>query len=136
MSAKHSPTPWRVVIDGTCSAAWPHVLGADQDDDSCDEAIAELDASHVERSTRGAPGTCKEKPQRFKPSKGHERVMANAQHIVQCVNAHDALVAALEAFLRAPSIGSGGPGSVTLVVQDFNMRAARTALAIARGSKA
>lgn len=62
--------------------------------------------------------------------------MANAQHIVQCVNAHDALVAALEAFLRAPSIGSGGPGSVTLVVQDFNMRAARTALAIARGSKA
>lgn len=44
----------------------------------------------------------------------------------------DALLAcaeALAAFLRAPSVGSDGPGSATIVVQDFNLRAARAALA-------
>lgn len=39
------------------------------------------------------------------------------------------LVEALEAFLRAPSIGSNGPGSITIEVQKFNIDAARTALA-------
>ncbi len=38
------------------------------------------------------------------------------------------LLAALEAFLRAPSVGSNGPGSSTIVVQDFNLRAARAAV--------
>ena len=43
------------------------------------------------------------------------------------------LLEALEAFLRAPSVGSGGPGSSTIVVQDFNLRAARAAIAKATG---
>jgi hypothetical protein len=35
------------------------------------------------------------------------------------------LVEALNAFLRAPSVGSNGPGSSTIVVQEFNLREAR-----------
>lgn len=35
---------------------------------------------------------------------------------------------ALRAFLRAPSIGSSGPGSVTIEVTTFNLVAARAAL--------
>lgn len=38
------------------------------------------------------------------------------------------LLEALESFLRAPSVGSNGPGSSTIVVQDFNLRAARAAI--------
>lgn len=41
----------------------------------------------------------------------------------------DELVEALAAFLRAPSVGSDKPGSSTIVVQDFNLRAARAAIA-------
>lgn len=43
------------------------------------------------------------------------------------------LLAALESFLRAPSVGSAGPGSVTLAVQEFNLRAAKAAVAKATG---
>jgi hypothetical protein len=43
------------------------------------------------------------------------------------------LLAACEAFLRAPSIGSSGPGSVTIEVTTFNLEAARAAIAKARG---
>jgi len=39
------------------------------------------------------------------------------------------LLAALESFLRAPSIGSSGPGSVVIEVQDFTLKAARAAIA-------
>lgn len=46
------------------------------------------------------------------------------------------LLEALEAFLRAPSVGSSGPSSSTIVVQDFNLRAARAALAKAKGEAA
>lgn len=46
------------------------------------------------------------------------------------------LLEALKAFLRAPSIGSNGPGSSTIVVQDFNLRAARAAIAKATGAAA
>jgi len=34
----------------------------------------------------------------------------------------------LHSFLRAPSVGSDGPGSSTIVVQEYHIRAARTAL--------
>ena len=50
---------------------------------------------------------------------------------------HDAapdLLEALKAFLRAPSIGSSGPGSVTIEVQEFNLREAEAAIAKAEGS--
>lgn len=43
------------------------------------------------------------------------------------------LLAALEAFLRAPSLGSSRQGSVTLEVQSFNLDAARAAIAKATG---
>lgn len=39
------------------------------------------------------------------------------------------LLDALQALLRAPSIGSSGPGSVTIEVQTFNLNAARDAVA-------
>jgi hypothetical protein len=44
------------------------------------------------------------------------------------------LLAAVKAFLRAPSIGSSGPGSVTIEVQTFNLKAARAAIAKAEQS--
>lgn len=50
------------------------------------------------------------------------------------ISAAPDLLEALEAFLRAPSVGSSGPGSATIVVQDFNLRAARAAIAKATGA--
>jgi hypothetical protein len=44
------------------------------------------------------------------------------------------LLEALGSFLRAPSVGSNGPGSTTIVVQDFNFRAASAAMAKAKGA--
>ena len=61
-----------------------------------------------------------------------ERLSADAS----LVAAAPELLAALESFLRAPSVGSGGPGSITIVVQDFNLRAARAAIAKATGGEA
>lgn len=37
----------------------------------------------------------------------------------------DELLTALKSYLRAPSVGSNGPGSATIVVQEFNVRAAK-----------
>ena len=41
------------------------------------------------------------------------------------------LLEALEAFLRAPNIGSNGMGSSTIEVQDYHLRDAREAIALA-----
>lgn len=41
----------------------------------------------------------------------------------------------LHAFLRAPSTGSDDPGSHTIVVQDFNIKAAKAAIAKATGKE-
>ena len=60
------------------------------------------------------------------------RTEANARLIA----AAPELLEALSAFLRAPSVGSNGPGSSTIVVQDFNLRAARAAIAKATGGAA
>jgi hypothetical protein len=54
-------------------------------------------------------------------------------HDTHLISAAPDLLEALEAFLRAPSIGSDGPGSHTIVVQDFNIRAARAAITKATG---
>lgn len=35
---------------------------------------------------------------------------------------------ALESFLRCPSIGNNGPGSSTIVIQDFNLRRAASVI--------
>lgn len=47
---------------------------------------------------------------------------------VELLKAAPDLLAALKSFLRAPSVGSNGPGSATIVVQDFNFRAAEAAI--------
>ncbi len=60
---------------------------------------------------------------------GYEEMQANAS----LISAAPELLDALESFLRAPSVGSGGPGSSTIVVQEFNLRAARAAIAKAKG---
>ena len=67
--------------------------------------------------------------------KNEAECIANADFIVRACNAHYDLLKALESFLRAPSIGSNGPGSLTIVVQDFNLDAARAAIAKAKGVK-
>lgn len=63
---------------------------------------------------------------------GRGRGDANARLIA----AAPELLEALNAFLRAPSIGSSGPGSSTIVVQEFNLRAAWAAVAKATGGAA
>lgn len=57
--------------------------------------------------------------------------LANAKkRIVEIADDNARLRDALHAFLRAPSVGSDGPGSVTLVVQTYNLDVARDALAV------
>lgn len=51
----------------------------------------------------------------------------DAEFLVKAGNAYPKLVEAVASFLRAPSIGSSGPGSVSIEVQSFN-RAAAVAL--------
>lgn len=58
----------------------------------------------------------------------------NAEAEANILAAAPAMLAALESFLRAPSIGSSGPGSVTIEVQTFNLDAARAAIAKAKGA--
>lgn len=55
------------------------------------------------------------------------------EDLTRLMTAAPELLDALESFLRAPSVGSDGPGSSTIVVQDFNIRAARAAIAAAKG---
>lgn len=79
--------PVKVVIDGTCSAAWPHIVPADVDPDLVfEDAIAELPSTHVERSTRGIPATYGENPKKFKPNPDHDKIMADANLIAESFN--------------------------------------------------
>ena len=57
------------------------------------------------------------------------------QTVIELQKQRNELLDALRAFLRAPSVGSAGPGSVTIAVQDFNLRAARAAIAKVTGCK-
>jgi hypothetical protein len=45
----------------------------------------------------------------------------------------DDLLEAVKSYLRCPSVGSDGPGSSTIVVQEFNRKAAQAAIAKAEG---
>jgi hypothetical protein len=60
-----------------------------------------------------------------------EEALANARLIA----AAPELLDALEAFLRAPACGSSGPCSVNITVQDYNLKAARAAIAKATGAQ-
>lgn len=84
-----TPGPWRIVIDGTCSAARPHIVSADYDAGSY--PIAELKSCFLEKSTRGFPRTYDEKPGRFKKTDDHDEVIANARLIVAAPDLHEAL---------------------------------------------
>lgn len=101
ITAKHSPTPWKVVTDrmGTFVEAPSLMIGSLQA------------PSTVARVDYGSPLTYPE----------------NAAHIVRCVNAHDALVAALETCID---------GLLHFVDDDGNncIQDARAALASARGT--
>ena len=100
--AVHTPGPWRVVIDGTCSGAWPFIGPAHLPDDELrDEAIAELGTTHAERARirmRGMPGTFAEKPQRFEPTPEHDTIMANACLIAAAPDSHEANVLMVDAL--------------------------------------
>lgn len=63
----------------------------------------------------------------------HESGPQEGEANARLIAAAPELLDALESFLRAPSVGSGGPGSSTIVVQEFNLRAARAAIAKAKG---
>lgn len=75
-----------------------------------------------------------EQPQQL--DDGFEAALEAAAHLAEKLKRareqRAELLAALEAFLRAPSIGSSGPGSISIEVQTFNLDAARAALAKAK----
>ncbi len=58
-----------------------------------------------------------------------ESGVASYEQATALVKQRDDLLGALKSFLRAPSVGSDGPGSITIVVQDFNLQAARAIIA-------
>lgn len=99
MSApKFTPGPWRIIIDGTCSGAWPHIVGPDFNAKEvyAGEAIAELSTTHIEKVRsgkrwKGYPGTIQEKPGRFEPTNDHDEIMANAHLIAAAPKLYGAL---------------------------------------------
>lgn len=66
----------------------------------------------------------------------HQNIRALKAECAQYRSQRDELMASLQAFLRAPSIGSNGPGSSTIVVQDFNLRAASAVITKIQGGAA
>lgn len=93
--------PWEVVIDGTCSSAWPHIvpLGTSLDDIN-EECIAELSSVYLERSTDGMPGSWAEKPERFDKSPDHDEIMEKARLIASAPELLRSLSEVLEELLK------------------------------------
>lgn len=112
MGTKHSPLPWK-------STAWER--GGEQVHDECaihdanGEWVGDTVIDHDSSTATSATPH------------------ANAAFIVNAVNSHDDLLAACKAILCAPSIGSNGPGSITLEVQTYRLNQLRAAIAKAEG---
>ena len=126
--------PWEVVIDGTCSAAWPQIvpLGTSLDDVN-EECIAELSSVYLERSTDGMPESWVEKPERFDKSPDHDEVMKMACLIAA---APDLLIelrqAVIQMEMAAECIESKRYDEALLHVSSL-MRSKRAAIAKATG---
>jgi hypothetical protein len=90
MSTEHTPGRLNVVIDGTCSGAWPHMKADDG------TVIFEGQTSHIQTEKAihddGPAGSYLERPYRFKINgdTGH-RSLADARRLVACWNACDGL---------------------------------------------
>lgn len=83
---KHTPGPWGLYIDGTCSGAWPFIcpVGLIGTEDASEFSIAELPPTHTEIDSmrgRGPVGSFMERPERFEPTADHDEIMANA-HLI------------------------------------------------------
>jgi hypothetical protein len=79
--AKHTPGPLTVRLNGTCSGAWAEI-GHECFEHATGETLwrelARTETTHVERVTRGRPGTIAEKPDRFVLTEDGEEHIANA----------------------------------------------------------
>jgi len=88
--------------------------------DGCDAAHAGINGSLIDVWRFG------DHPENYR-----HLVDAEAAYLVHAANQLPQLIEALKSFLRAPSTGSDGPNSVTIVVQEFNLANARKAIAAA-----
>lgn len=140
----HTPGPWRVVIDGTCSGAWPFIGPAElTDGELVDDPVAELGTTHIERvrtRLRGMPGTFAEKPQRFESTPEHDTIMANARLIAAAPD----LLAALEWMVAHDDTNEGNEPVESLGGQTWSeynaywlagLEQARAAIAKAKGEQ-
>ena len=74
-----------------------------------------------------------DKDEAYSPTKGYVNIRPLYTEPL-AVKVNTEMIEALRAFLRAPSVGSSGYGSSTIVVQDFHLRAARAAIAKVEGT--
>lgn len=76
---------------------------------------------------------CEETFAEFHHDADLEEMFAVAAELRRLHEVNQELMEALHAFLRAPHAGSGGMGATNITVQDFNLRAAKAAIAKATG---
>lgn len=144
MNAQHTPGPWRWEINESSKSL--HLVGGKP---MYDLTIIEPTRWGMSSATLMIRDTAHdgmnimhklhERRDWIEPFPGrshHKDWCANVIHPdMLLIAAAPELLEALESFLRAPSSGSAGMGSVNLVVQEFNLRAARAAIAKATGNK-
>lgn len=85
MTDKHTPGPLKVVMQSTCSAAWPTVVQTCNDPETgeaWDREIGKAETSHLETAEAHAsdemPATYDDAPHRFKLAEEGEEAIANA----------------------------------------------------------